>query len=75
MSDRQLAQDLITGCNHVNLLVDDLAAAEHFYGTVLGFEALPRPGISGTGAWFRIGTLQLHLSVVGTPNDERLASN
>lgn len=54
----------IAGYSHVNLLVDDLDAARRFYGDVLGFAELPRPGVSGTGGWFRVGDLQLHLSVV-----------
>lgn len=56
----------IRGYSHVNLLVDDLDAARTFYTEVLGFEELERPAVSGQGAWFRVGNLQLHLSVVGT---------
>lgn len=55
----------ISGYSHVNLLVDDLAAAHDFYIGKLGFEVLPRPDFGGfAGAWYRIGDLQLHLSVV-----------
>lgn len=56
----------IRGYSHINLLVNDLDAARAFYGEVLGLEELERPAVSGQGAWFRIGDLQLHLSVVGT---------
>lgn len=56
----------IHGFSHINLLVTDLDRARWFYRDVLGFEELPRPGVSGTGAWFRVGDLQLHLSGVET---------
>jgi glyoxylase I family protein len=54
----------ISGFSHVNLLVTDIDAARHFYTDILGLPELPRPGVSGTGAWFRVGDLQLHLSEV-----------
>lgn len=56
----------IRGYSHINLLVDDLDAARFFYTEMLGFEELERPAVSGQGAWFRVGDLQLHLSVVST---------
>ena len=64
--------ETVLGFSHVNLLVDDLDAARAFYGHALSLVELPRPGVGGRGAWFRIGDLQLHLSVVdampaGTP--------
>ena len=55
----------ITGYSHINILVDDLEAAHHFYIDTLGFEVLPRPDFAGfAGAWYRVGSMQLHLSVV-----------
>ncbi len=55
----------ISGYTHINILVDDLAEAERVYIDTLGFEVLPRPDFGGfKGAWYRVGTLQLHLSVV-----------
>ncbi|MEO6124689.1 MAG: VOC family protein [Ilumatobacteraceae bacterium] len=56
--------DLVLGFSHVNLLVTDLEAARRFYGDGLGLAQLPRPEISGQGAWFRVGSLQLHVSLV-----------
>jgi glyoxylase I family protein len=50
--------------HHVNLLVDDLAAAERFYGEVLGWEPAGRPDFGFPGAWFDLGHGQLHLVVV-----------
>lgn len=59
------AVDKITGYTHVNILVDDLEAAHGFYIDTLGFEVLPRPDFPGFGgAWYRVGRMQLHLSVV-----------
>jgi catechol 2,3-dioxygenase-like lactoylglutathione lyase family enzyme len=57
--------DTITGYTHVNILVTDLDAAHAFYIDKLGFSVLPRPDFGGfQGAWYQIGSLQLHLSVV-----------
>ena len=57
--------DTITGYTHVNILVTDLEAAHEFYIHKLGFSVLPRPDFGGfAGAWYEIGDLQLHLSVV-----------
>lgn len=54
----------VLGLNHVNLLVDDLEAARSFYGHALGLNELERPSVDGSGAWYRIGSAQLHLSAV-----------
>jgi len=57
--------DRISGYSHVNILVTDLDAAHDFYIDKLGFSVLPRPDFGGfRGAWYQIGDLQLHLSVV-----------
>jgi len=40
------------------------AAAKEFYGSVLGLEQVPKPAVSRqSGAWYQIGSNQLHLSV------------
>jgi len=54
----------VIGFSHVNLLVTDLAAARDFYGRQLGLAEIERPGDIGRGAWFQVGALQLHLSLV-----------
>ena len=57
--------DRISSYSHVNILVTDLDAAHGFYIDKLGFSVLPRPDFGGfRGAWYQIGDLQLHLSVV-----------
>ena len=57
--------DTIRGYTHVNILVTDLEAARDFYIDKLGFSVLPRPEFDGfAGAWYRIGDLQIHLSLV-----------
>jgi catechol 2,3-dioxygenase-like lactoylglutathione lyase family enzyme len=50
--------------HHVNLLVDDLDAADRFYGDVLGWPTAPRPDFGFPGAWYDLGHGQLHLVVV-----------
>jgi catechol 2,3-dioxygenase-like lactoylglutathione lyase family enzyme len=48
---------------HVNLSVDDVERARHFYGAVLGLTPAPRPTDAGrAGCWYRLGELELHLS-------------
>ena len=50
--------------DHVNLSIDDVAAADRFYGALLGLEPAPRPNDAGRpGAWYRVGAAELHLSV------------
>ena len=61
------ASDLSTpvvGFSHVNLHVDDIDAARAFYGHGLGLVQLERPGGIGTGVWYQLGPVQLHLSLV-----------
>ena len=53
--------------NHVNVIVPKPLedAAKHFYGSVLGLKEIPKPIESQGrgGAWYELGTVQLHLSV------------
>lgn len=52
----------ITQCLHTAILVSNLEAAEHFYGTILGLSKIER-SLKYPGAWYRIGDVQLHLIV------------
>jgi catechol 2,3-dioxygenase-like lactoylglutathione lyase family enzyme len=47
--------------NHVALHVRDLEASMHFYGTILGLLQLPRPAFNFPGAWYALGSQELHL--------------
>lgn len=47
--------------NHVAIHVQDLAKSEQFYGEVLGLPRIPRPAFSFPGAWFALGSQELHL--------------
>ena len=49
--------------NHVTLYVRDLEASVVFYGDVLGLPRLLRPDFGFAGAWFALGSQQLHLNV------------
>jgi len=57
----------ITKMGHVNVTVPNAqeAAAKHFYADILGLQHVPKP--EGTrqnsGAWYRLGAIQLHLSI------------
>lgn len=47
---------------HVNVRVEKLADAVRFYRDVLGLETIDRRDDSGTGAWFRLGAQEVHLT-------------
>jgi catechol 2,3-dioxygenase-like lactoylglutathione lyase family enzyme len=57
----------ITHIDHVQLTVPRSleSAAIHFYADVLGLERIPKPPEAAKrgGAWFRHGTVQIHLSL------------
>lgn len=54
----------ITDTNHVALNVKDLPASQHFYGEVLGMTEAERPKtFKFPGAWYRMGTAEMHLIV------------
>ena len=53
--------------HHVNVTVPRAleAEAKHFYGVVMGLKEVPKPESSRGrgGAWYQLGSLQLHLSI------------
>jgi hypothetical protein len=53
--------------NHVNVTVPAAreSAAKHFYGVVLGLQEIPKPegARQNIGAWYDLGSMQLHLSL------------
>lgn len=56
----------IVSLEHVNVRVDPEveAASKNFYGTVLGLREVPKPEELRRrgGAWYQLGSVQLHLS-------------
>lgn len=58
---------IITELNHVNVTVPRSVevAAKEFYGSILGLKEVPKPAASKGrgGAWYQLGTVQLHLSL------------
>jgi catechol 2,3-dioxygenase-like lactoylglutathione lyase family enzyme len=59
--------------DHVNVIVPKSLedAAKHFYGSVLGLQEIPKPIESQGrgGAWYELGSVQLHLSVRSEAGD------
>ncbi|WP_101846329.1 VOC family protein [Halobacillus sp. Marseille-P3879] len=52
------------GLHHVSIIVTDIERAKHFYGEILGFEeSKERPDFGFPGAWYQVGTTQIHLIV------------
>ena len=60
--------------NHVALHVADVERSTQFYTTVLRLEAIPRPGFSFPGAWFRLGDDQ-ELHLIGERQSEVISHN
>ena len=51
----------LTRMDHSALIVRDLDATRHFYGTILGLEEIPRPSsFKFGGCWFRGPDFELH---------------
>src|SRR2546422_2402325 len=51
----------IHALQHVSIRSRDLACARDFYERLLGLREVPRPNLGFPGAWYGIGTNQLHL--------------
>lgn len=47
--------------HHVSLSVKDIEKSRRFYGSVLGFSEIERPDFDFPGAWYQVGSAQLHL--------------
>jgi catechol 2,3-dioxygenase-like lactoylglutathione lyase family enzyme len=62
-----LAAVRVVSLHHVNVRVDDLAAAAAFYESVFGLERIDRPdAMPGEGWWYDLGDgRQLHVSEGG----------
>lgn len=61
----------VRGIHHVNVRVDDLDAADRFYGGVLGFEPIDRPAaMPAEGRWYAAGSQQVHVSEGGGPGPD-----
>ena len=53
----------VNGFDHITLIVADLEATRDFYVGLLGMEEKPRPAFDFPGAWFEIGSVQIHATV------------
>jgi len=51
----------IRALQHVSIRSRDLDRARDFYERLLGLPTVPRPELGFPGAWYGIGTSQLHL--------------
>jgi glyoxylase I family protein len=49
------------GINHLSLTIEDLPAAQEFYGGLLGLPEIERPNLGIGGVWYQAGAVQLHL--------------
>jgi catechol 2,3-dioxygenase-like lactoylglutathione lyase family enzyme len=65
----------VIALHHVNVTVPTSIeeAAKHFYGVVMGLPEVPKPEESKGrgGAWYQLGTVQLHLSRDDAPSESR----
>ncbi len=64
----------INAIDHIQVTVPPALeeAALHFYGSVLGLPAIekPAPLAARGGAWFQVGSTQLHVSIEPAPQNE-----
>ncbi|GAF64405.1 hypothetical protein BTS2_1298 [Bacillus sp. TS-2] len=51
--------------HHVSLNVKNLEQSKNFYQNIIGLKELERPNFGFPGAWYEIGSHQLHLIVEG----------
>lgn len=58
----------LTGFLHAGLLVSNLQTACTFYESVLGLIQVPRPELPYPGAWYALGSQQLHLMQLPNPD-------
>jgi catechol 2,3-dioxygenase-like lactoylglutathione lyase family enzyme len=69
-----MAAGIITDFHHVNVTVPRALeqVAKDFYRVSLGLEEVPKPEASRGrgGAWYQLGSLQLHLSVEDVANEQ-----
>jgi glyoxylase I family protein len=63
----------ITQCLHTAILVRDLDASEHFYGTILGLPKVNRV-LKFPGIWYEIGNYQIHLIVAANVDNSPINS-
>lgn len=49
--------------NHIAIHVRDLKESMRFYGETLGLPLLPRPDFGFDGAWYALGSQELHLII------------
>jgi len=67
-------QSLVVGCDHISVLVSDLARSCVFYEQVLGLNQIERPELGFAGAWLALGNgIDLHLLVL--PNPDRMRAS
>lgn len=52
---------IIKELNHVAIYITDVERSRAFYREVLCLESMPRPNFNFPGAWFRLGSQELHL--------------
>ena len=51
----------VSELNHVAVHVRDLERSMAFYGGILGLPEIPRPAFPFPGAWYALGSQELHL--------------
>lgn len=65
----------VTEIDHVQVMVPAASqeTAKHFYGAVLGLQEIPKPNNlrNRGGAWYRVGRVELHLSVEDLATDNK----
>lgn len=58
--------DLWNRIDHIAIVVSDVGRSAAFYGNILGMIPIPRPDFDRFGAWFNMGSINIHL-IKGRP--------
>jgi glyoxylase I family protein len=58
----------ILSLHHASVIVSNIEASRAFYCDILGLQQIERPDLGFPGAWFQVGTQQIHLLELENPD-------
>ena len=61
----------ILSLHHASVIVANVEVSRAFYCDILGLQQIDRPALGFPGAWFQVGTQQIHLLELENPDPVR----
>ena len=61
----------ILSLHHASVIVANVEVSRAFYCDILGLQQIDRPDLGFPGAWFQVGTQQIHLLELENPDPVR----